>query len=361
MLSLIFVRANFLLPEKELPENRIKPRIIFPYYPHMKNELELFQNFEIKTKNNETFTTLSVDCLQHRTYCAKFNLQPGKLSVSIIDHENPKQINQPISQETIAEAVTLVTNHGYLKIKTIDEVRKIASKVPLFLLVTRPNAGDLEEKKPIFAQVARSNIGKPLAFGYVTDKVLYEEYAHYPYIAFVYVSPSGNHLSFRGEFTVDNIQTFVDLHTQPFLSAPVLGKDILVTTIVGNDDFYNKAQEEFSVLDAKLQVAYVNSTSSLQTAEVLCHGKYQCVAVANYKTYKAVSCGNDISNSIDECVSKFAEKWSSYPLAERIKTRFMLSYYFNPVSYTIIACCTSFVIAFGFLIMLDSSRIIKYI
>ena len=357
MFLFLFYRSKILSP---ILDDQLKvgtPRFIFPYYPRMKEKIEMFSDFEIKHEEDNKISTIAVDCLKYRTQCAKYHLNPGKLYISIFDHENPSEIVEEINPELLEELHNRSINHGYIKITTEEEVNKYANEKPLFLFVTRPNAGDLQQKKPVFARIASHNIGRKLIFGYVTNPVLYEQYAKYPYNAFVYVSPSGKHLTFRGDFNMQQLEFFINQHSQPVLGDPVTKDKSIV--VVGNEEFYESAKDKLVDFQTITPIVYINASENMQKASYFCDGKYQCISIVDFSRYSVVPCGANIDIlTIQTNINTFDTVWKSYPLQNRIYTALTVSYSLHPNEYYMLGSIIALLIIYLLFYSLDSSRIL---
>jgi len=285
---LCFFRGNF----SDFYQNKDNyyPSLIFPHYPGMETSVSVFNDFA--EKSDEVFF-FSLDCLQHRTYCMKLSLKPGFLHI----YDNITKENYPIVKEISEESIKYAIKIAYIRnvhvLVNKEQVLSLSSKAPLFLLVARPNAGDLETKRPIFNELAMRYIGKNVSFGFVTDANLYEQFSHYPLTALVCVSPSLKHLSYRGLFNIEEIKVFVDSnlhHVWDYpksINAPAL-------TIVGNSKYFYKVSNEYADYETQFPMAYVNSTSNGLLARSICGPSCQCTAIVDYGHYSAYIINEDI-------------------------------------------------------------------
>lgn len=360
MFFILSLRATNKLVKLEKAENQALPRIIFPYYPRMIKEIETFNDFVDYTENNETFVTLSVNCLEERTYCSRFHLQPGKISVSLQDHEHPVKINRPITQESLEEISKIVTGHGYLELSTSEEIDAISAVKPLFMLVSRANAGDLSEKKPVFEKLAIENIDSGCIFAFVTSPYLYEKYAHYPYIAFVFINQNKKFTSYRGDFSYDSLKSFVKYHAQPFMGSPV-ATDVTKIVAIGNDDYYKQISEKLREIDFYVPTGYINTTNIMKTVPFLCEGKYQCLTLMRPNQLKLVLINETDIPSSDIKISQFDAMWKDVPFVQSIKIRAAICFLFYYIPFYIICGLVSVLSLFFFVWLVDSSRVIEFI
>ena len=357
MFLFLFYRAKFLLPNLDEQLKVGTPKFVFAYYPRMQQKIEAFEEFESKHADDKNISTLAVNCIKHRTYCAKYHYYPGRLYISIFDHEKPTEYNDEFNAKTLDNLYNISIGHGYVKISTEEEVSQYANQNPLFLFVTRSNAGDLQQKKPVFARVASHNIGKNLIFGYVTSPILYEKYAKYPYNAFVYVSPSGKYLSFRGNFDQENLEFFIKQHSQPVLGDPITKEKSIV--VVGNEQFYDRAQIELADFQTVTPIVYINSTQNKDKASYFCDGKYQCVSIVDFATAALVPCGTDINiQTIQTNIVTFDTIWNGYPLFKRLYTSITVSYNLHPTDYYVLAAILVIPILYIVFYVFDAVRIL---
>ena len=358
MFSFLCFRTKILLPSQDNSSRIGFPRIAFPYYPKNAKELAIFNEFQDSFSEDPNLTTLSVDCLKHRTYCAKYNFVPGKLYVSIFDHESPVKIEENVTYELLQEIIPRAKNHGYIKVNSESEISALAAKKPLFLFVSRPNAGDLPQKKPVFTRLSSHYIGKNMTFAYSTNNYVYEKYANYPHVAFVYVAPSGGFLTYRGNFQKENVDIFIRQHAQPVLSEKVLTRQKAIT-VVGNSEFYDTANKTLADFQTKIPIVYVDSKKNLDIASKYCNGKYQCIAIVDYYNFRAVQCTSEEPEQIESTISSFDEIWNSYPWTQKISTIYYIATNVHETTYYMILGCT-FLFIFNLILMrLDRGRIIQ--
>ncbi|EAY04242.1 hypothetical protein TVAG_474480 [Trichomonas vaginalis G3] len=356
----IALRATNKLANLDKPEYSSLPRIIFPYYPRMTQQIKAFKHFEKRTQDNETFVTVSVNCLEERTFCSRYKLQAGQISVSLHDHEHPVKISRKIDAENLNEISQIVSNHGYLTIDTPEQITAITQNKPLFMLVSRANAGDLEEKKPSFEKLAISNIDSGCIFAFVTSPYLYEKYAHYPYISFVFIHHDGKFTSYRGDFSIESLQTFVSHHAQPFMGHPV-ATDATKIVAVGNDAYFKQISEKLDKIDFYVPSSYLNTTNIMKAVPYLCNGKYQCLGIFRPNQFKLVLINETDIASADIRISQFDSLWKEVPFAEKFKIRAAICFLFYRIQLFIVCGILSVVSLFFFVWMVDSSRIIEFI
>ena len=346
------ISAKHFVPKLE-EEEKTTPRILYTSYGQETEKTKNFNKFQELTNKNETFLTAGVDCLKHKTFCSRYKLLPNEIYVSFKDHEKNFNVKTEITIENLQELSAVVANNGYLYLNSESSIAEKSKNKPLFLFVTRPNAGDLEEKKPIFEEVTSELVGRGVIFGYVDDAILYYKYSHYPYISVVFVPPQGEFVSFKDQFTSENIIKFVNEYSYKRYSEP--SRDGAVEMIiVGDNEYLNEMESKYENVSYNIRISYLSSLE-LEKASALCNGKHKCIALANLKKGKVVSYDDIDASGVESCINDFESSWKKMMIVDKLKTMFFVFYSFNKDVF-IVSCCLVFAVSFLLLLHAIGSK-----
>ena len=330
------------------------PYLILPYYPYQKDFINITSSFLEYSEGNSSFGAAKIDCDAFTTVCSSFKLQPGKVFVSYPPHKHPKESNRKVSFQNLVDLAYDVSVDGLHEISTKEEVKMLSSKAPLFCLVARPNAGDLEVKLPIVKKVAKLYSHRNVKFGFITESFLYEQYANYPLTAFVFISPSDKHSTHRGDFTIENLVEFIGDFEQPVWGPPLPPKKIALT-YVGKDT--GDIIQEFAKHETYQPLVFINSstTESIGIAKTICDYKIPCLAAVDFNSFKWSVIPRNL-NTTEKKIEAFHEmevKWNQQPLFNRLTNQFNLGFLMNFNTITTCGLVFSIFISLVALFFLD--------
>lgn len=347
------------------------PYIIFPYDSSNADSLKNFSLFETYVEDDPIVTS-SINCFKYSTACGKFGFIPGRLSISYPPHTEKRHLSHRTiysqSYETLRNDVLSYNLHNYT---TFSELKDEALKRPLFLLVSRCNAGDLEVKLPIIHQLVRLFSNDNIAFGFVTSPFIYEKFSIHPLTSFVsvnylpplsikddsdnFISDSFSHNTFRGDFTLESLAEFVFNNLQVAWGPRSVTNRLAITYVGSSVPADIVKGLENATTDYPL--IFENTSVHKFISQAICMDDIECLAVVDYKTYRAISIpiyettsiNSNTMEMVAHFLSHFDELWKKLPFIKRVKSRFFIFQATNMVSFFVI----SFI--FGLSLMLISS------
>lgn len=307
------------------------PFMIFPYFNREMSNVTEFELFE-ETLEMDGIVTAKIDCMESVTICSKLKLVPGKVYTSYPPHtKSPIGSKRPITRESLHNlAADLISDNINSEITKYGEIVEIAQERSLFLLVARSNAGDLEVKLPIFQELARSLIHKDIAFGFVTEQMLYETFGIHPLTCFVYVPPNMKHVTFQGDFTIENLKRFVKKNQHmPFSSVwPKQGMAIGL--------FYKELSTELRTvmegLTSSVNIMYVNRTAKPRFADFACGIGKECAAVMDLTDKRMILLPAEFTTeTVENAIESFSEFWKMTSPTMKLSAKIRMSFEIKPI------------------------------
>lgn len=327
------------------------PHILFPHSSYHSAPLSIFNDFCNETSEETRFVTASIDCSVNPTFCSMLKLKPGKISVSFPPHNVIRSSKIDVSLDNIRELAIDVIGNGIRKLESDEEVEKEAKKRPLFALVARPNAGDLEIKLPILEDLAKKLIGFDVCFALITDMGLYEKYSHYPLSMFVYITPNLQFTSFRGDFDLMNLAMFVNQHEKITWGSPMPVPSERSIVFIGNEGTLQKEIiNKFKEYEAQYPTIFINEKENKRILNALCEGS-ECLSIIDFKLFKAIKNINLNTSAEDviQTLNNFDEEWKNVSLIDRLKIIFNLSFsLYSHTYYFSIIFCSLFLVSIVF-------------
>lgn len=291
------------------------PYIIFPYFLHHANQLNIFNDFQESIKDNTEIATAQINCLNSRTTCSKLELQPGYIHISYPPHDpkkNIKRINKEFETiDFLTKVYQKIYNENVFTFKkcSIDDVyanmTENSSDViyPAFVLASKlQNLDDLNEKLALFKQIALEYINTDILFAYITEPSIYDTFDISPKTEIIYISPFHKNIIFNSngnfddrfefesrdknlvnyfsssdsDFTVDDLRNFVEIHKIPFLADPYQyhldsSKKIFLT-VVNNYQFLeqNEIIEKLKNIHSQLPVIFIDNSKNPFLSSAVC-------------------------------------------------------------------------------------------
>ena len=328
--------------------------MLFSHILQKINISKMFFFFQENVSDDNNIATTDINCFKHSYICSKYNLIPGSISISYPPHsENFHSFPIKLNNEGIS--------------LRLQEIFEAAQKKPLFLLVARPNAGDLEYKLPMIRELAIKLVHKDITFGIVTVPYIYEQFANYPLTAFVsikaipplslssfknnnepysFISKKMEHITFHGDFTIESLINFV------FNNAQVVWGPRRITSKIGiayvGRNLSKDVYESLIPYITNYPLIFENITSSPFILSGICHSvENECLAVVDYKSYRSIVIPlNESFNSeiILNTISNFEQLWKEQSFIKRLKGRLYLFISTNISAFLAIGILLSVVI-----------------
>ena len=289
------------------------PLIVFPYFDVTADRLDVFEDFAYSNEitNSESLAVGSIDCLIDSFACSRIWAHPGHVSVSTPPHKRAIPSHREFSVASLRLLARDVLNGNINRdIDTIEKLRQSAQSTPLFVLFARENAGDLEEKWPVFSAAAAEFVTFPVTFAFVTDMDLYETFGVPPMSSVAFIPPSMKHITFRGDFNPERLGEFIRerLHL-PFSSEwPRNGFAVVVPAL------------ESSMKDALEAVIGRASVVVTNKSHLACP-RGPCVV--DFTKLRAVPLtGGEVEKTLEE----FETKWAEVGLPEQVMTKLRIGW-----------------------------------
>ncbi|KAH0795558.1 hypothetical protein GPJ56_000437 [Histomonas meleagridis] len=248
---------------------------------------------------------------------------------------------------------------GYHELNTLEEVKSFSSRTPLFCLVARANAGDLEIKLPILRELSQNFIHHDIKFGLITEMSLYETFSHYPLTSFVYISPNLKFTSFRNDFTLQNLITFIYLHEQHPWDSPLPPITPSITYVGPTVD--SNTRKHFLEYEAKYPFVHVNNINDPVLARSICQNTSSCFAVVDFNKFKSVrfEIDDNDEDQITNLMSQFEEEWKNIPILKRIKISAEISFALYSKVYYVVGMIIVIVVVAVIMFFMDMNREIE--
>ncbi|OHT15724.1 hypothetical protein TRFO_13893 [Tritrichomonas foetus] len=351
----LYSRNSFGIGRFSSDEAENLPYIIIPYYNYQTEIIEIAKDFIAETETNKSFVVASIDCDQFKTVCSDMDLKPSHLYVSYPPHNRAKQSNRKITPKNIRQLASDLSVSGLYNFSQQDEILEAANDCPLFCLVARSNAGDLEVKLPIVKELAHLFAHRNVRFAFVTDFALYEKYAHHPLTAFVFISPGNKHATHRGDFTLQSLAEFVTQFEQPVWGPPLPPKNPALVMV--GKALNNETVEEFRNYQNRIPMVFINNEEDSIRARTICKDEDSCLAAVDFKKFRSVVIPNNIHTEEKiKILNDLNNIWNNQTLQEKVIDQIYTAINMN--INTTIACGIAAFIVIGLtgLFFIDKKR-----
>ncbi|OHT04676.1 hypothetical protein TRFO_27754 [Tritrichomonas foetus] len=314
------------------------PYVIFPYFPEHQPQKTLFDHFQSTEEQNPDIATATLDCLNNRTICSKFKLRPGYVHISYPPHNNIIKTKRQINNESLDRLSKSVQHRNLQDFSSIDEIYGNASlNIPVFVLAARPNAGDLEDKYPVFESLVMKFIGEDIIFSFVTDSSIYAQLTTFPRTDLIYISPYGQKVIFDDEdFILPQVVKFVNQHKYPVLmhlfetQNAFSNLDLIETLslVVVDEKIENDVEIFIQKMTPNVPLLFLNRTKYPILSASICMTNEDineadsktksCYAIVNFTNSKAIRIDTLNETVINEVISNFDEIHAKLPLKYRL-------------------------------------------
>jgi hypothetical protein len=277
--------------------------VIFPHFQDLAgDELKIFKDFSASLDLELNIATAVVDCLSCTSFCSRLRLVPGKVYVLVRPSNwSSRLFAHRLDEEALKKAHSRISTRNVLMdLKSVEEIRILARNSPLFLLAARSNAGDLAGKLKIFEQVAMENLLSPLNFALVTNPLLYEQFAEYPFTSLVYVNPLMRFAKYDGNFSLGEVRRFVDAHAHHVFS------EVLPRSGIAFVRFGHRFQENPG-LGVEQANVFVNVSERWFLGLVVCGWTSHCSALVDFDTFRMVRI-DEMANA-SQAIRAFMTLW----------------------------------------------------
>ena len=280
-----------------------RPFVLFPYFDPQSDGLSVFEE---AMREEEGVVVAALDCVAEVTACSRMGARPGGVYVSFPPHRRALRSQREFSVAGLrALARDVRGGNVRLDLNSVEKVREVAGEVPLFALVARSNAGDLEGKRPVFEEVARESVNLRMAFAVLTETALYERFGVYPLSSFVFIPPTLKHVTFTGEFEVEKLEAFVAEHGHRVYSSDWPKEGVAVVI-----------DREKEVSDELLELVNVVVTNG---SSIFCREK-GCVVLVDFTNSRAVKLSGYDRKTVEKAVSELEPMWNEVPVPEKVMT-----------------------------------------
>lgn len=341
-----------------------KPHIIFPYFPYQENLVSNFTLFEELTRENESFITVGLNCDVHKTVCSKFRFVTGKIYISMPPHKIQRQSNREITVSSLKQLADDAKDLGVHVISSMEEITEVASQRPLFLLIARTYAGDLESKVRVLTELGPKWIHRNVQIALLENDDVYKMIGTDPLSTFAFVPPSFSYenenpklVSYRGEFDVDKISEFITQYEQPVWGEPIPPRKTSIAYV--GPILEESIKEKFVALESSYPLVYINSTSNSLLSSILCENAEKCFAIINFQEFRKldVPCTTSVFE-IAHIINEFHTIWNAKPLIERVKSFIFLSFALYSKIYFLSILLLFVTLLIVFLFYMDYAHII---
>jgi hypothetical protein len=355
--ALLFAVSNFSRGFFTSTSNSsTSPFLILPYFDKQSPHLARFEQFSDGLLDRPSLATVKLDCLASMSACSLYRMRPDRLYISIPPHgRRLRQSDRPLTTTGLAQlAWDILNNNIRTDLSSLDAIKDAAESGSLFLLAARSNAGDLEEKLPIFESIAMEFLSQDVAFALVTDPILYERFSKFPLTSLSYVPPSLNHVVMTGEFVRESVRDFVERHKLAVFGRRLSAYHVSLMYL-GDElppSFYQQAQGLQGVLD----LAFVNRSEAASTFAYFCRTEPGCAGLVDAKSLRFVKIGQNFTEqAVLEKVAKFDELWLATPFQVRIIVQLRMMGFLRGPEAAAASLCAVLWAALVFLYVLEAT------
>ena len=283
-----------------------RPFVLFPYFDAESDGLRVFEE---ATREEEDVVVAALDCVAEVTACSRMGVRPGGVYVSFPPHRRVLRSQREFSVAGLRALVRDVRDGNVrFDIDSVEKVREVAGEAPLFALVARSNAGDLEGKRPAFEEVAKESVNSRMTFAVLSESALYEMFGVYPLSSFVFIPPTLKHVTFSGEFEVGRLEAFVAEHGHRAYSSDWPKEGVAV--VIASE---NWAKDVSDGLLGLVNVVVTNGSL------IFCKEK-GCVPLVDFTNSRVVRLGGYDRKTVEKALSEFDSLWNAVPIPEKVMT-----------------------------------------